>query len=440
MRERRLPPRDRAFATELTYGALRAQGSLDLSLDRFIKRSVDPPVRDALRLGAYQLWRTRVPARAAVSTTVDLVRTVSPRAAGFANAVMRRVSEDPEPPAPSFATDPRGHLAVVHSHPALDRRRFRRRARRPERRRARRRAWPPTTPVRSSISWPAAMTATNCSLPPATAREPGRWSPRAVYLPGGDPGELAAVRDGRAAVQDEGSQLVALALAGADAPGTAHDRSRRRSRGKGGVAGGARDGRRRTRAARDPCPTGRAHRGVAVAVGDGRWPPFRAGVGGSACCSMPPAPGSEPCAVAPKPAGGAPPPTSNRWPRFRRSCCAAPSAGPSGRRDRLRDLLAAPARDDRGASAACWPARRRVEQLDARAAAARRHADAGTRAERAALAAPARHRRHVHRPAAPRRLASPFVPPSDHPRRRSPAGSSSIRACSPPTRCSSGRR
>src|ERR1700759_1745550 len=107
MRERRMPARDRAFATELTYGALRAQGSLDLSLDRFITRKVDPPVRDALRLGVYQLWRTRVPARAAVSTTVDLVRAVSPRSTGFANAIMRRVAEDPAPPAPAFDNDPR---------------------------------------------------------------------------------------------------------------------------------------------------------------------------------------------------------------------------------------------------------------------------------------------------------------------------------------------
>src|ERR1700712_1904025 len=90
MRERRLPARDRAFATELAYGALRAQGSLDLSLDRFIKRPVDPAVRDALRLGAYQMWRTRVPARAAGATTVDLVRTIETRAG--------RLGEDRPPP------------------------------------------------------------------------------------------------------------------------------------------------------------------------------------------------------------------------------------------------------------------------------------------------------------------------------------------------------
>jgi 16S rRNA (cytosine967-C5)-methyltransferase len=50
--------------------------------------------------------------------------------------------------------------------------------------------------------------------------EPGPWSPYAVHLTArGDPAEIAAVRDGRAAVQDEGSQLVALALARANAPG-----------------------------------------------------------------------------------------------------------------------------------------------------------------------------------------------------------------------------
>jgi 16S rRNA (cytosine967-C5)-methyltransferase len=49
--------------------------------------------------------------------------------------------------------------------------------------------------------------------------EPGPWSPRATRLDGGDPGDIAAVRDGRAGVQDEGSQLMALALAHAPLDG-----------------------------------------------------------------------------------------------------------------------------------------------------------------------------------------------------------------------------
>ena len=220
LRERRLPQRDRAFATELAYGALRAQGSLDLSIDRFAKRDIEPAVRDALRLGAYQIWRTRVPARAAVSTTVDLVRRVSPRAAGFANAVLRRVSEQPEPPAPAYEDDPHGHLSVVHCHPrwivdafaaaldtddteltaALD-----------------------ADDTRPQVHLVARQVDQEELLERAVAQygsaEPGRWSAHAVLLPGGDPGDLPEIRDGRAAVQDEGSQLVVLALARADAPG-----------------------------------------------------------------------------------------------------------------------------------------------------------------------------------------------------------------------------
>ncbi len=278
LRESRLPPRDRAFATELTYGALRAQGSLDLSIDRFISRSVDPGVRDALRLGAYQLWRTRVPARAAVSTTVDLVRTVSPRAAGFANAVMRRVAEHPEPPAPDEAVDPRGHLAVTTAHPRWIVDAF-----------ADALAADGVEPSRQEL---AAALAADDARPQVhlVARgmsrdelldaagpdaHPGQWSSRAVYLPGGDPGQLAPIRDGRAAVQDEGSQLVALALASAEASGP---QVIDLAAGPGGKAAllvaegltvaGLELHETRARLV--------AKSGVAVAVGDGRRPPFRA--------------------------------------------------------------------------------------------------------------------------------------------------------------------
>jgi 16S rRNA (cytosine967-C5)-methyltransferase len=278
LRDRRLPPRDRAFATELTYGALRAQGSLDVSLNRFIKREVDPVVRDALRLGAYQLWRTRVPARAAVSTTVDLVRAAAPWASGFANAIMRRVSEDPEPPAPAYSKDPRGHLSIVHAHPrwiidafadslgvegdsaglqelgeALE-----------------------ADDTRPLVHLVARHLSREELLEVAgEAAEPGRWSPRAVYLSGGDPGEFGAVRDGRAAVQDEGSQLVALVLAAVDAPG---NRVIDLASGPGGKAAllaaeGLEVVGLELHEARAKLV---ASTGVPVVMGDGRQPPFRA--------------------------------------------------------------------------------------------------------------------------------------------------------------------
>ena len=95
-----LSGRDAAFATELTSGTVRRQGLYDAVLAACVDRplaKVQARVLDALRLGTHQLLAMRVPAHAAISTTVALVRSdVGPGAAGFANAVLRRVSEHDE--------------------------------------------------------------------------------------------------------------------------------------------------------------------------------------------------------------------------------------------------------------------------------------------------------------------------------------------------------
>src|SRR4051795_11463845 len=96
LRERGLEPRDAGFATQLAYGALRAQGTLDAVLTRLGARplaELDPRVLDLLRLGTYQLLDLRVPAHAAVDTTVDLTRAiVGTGASGLVNAVLRKVA------------------------------------------------------------------------------------------------------------------------------------------------------------------------------------------------------------------------------------------------------------------------------------------------------------------------------------------------------------
>src|SRR5262245_44242330 len=126
LRERGLTGRDAALATELSYGTLRGQGTYDAVIAACSARGlnqIDPPVRDVLRLGAHQLLATRIGAHAAVATSVDLAREVSgPGAAGFVNAVLRRVAtRDLEAwitaIAPDRAADPGGHLAVRYSHP-----------------------------------------------------------------------------------------------------------------------------------------------------------------------------------------------------------------------------------------------------------------------------------------------------------------------------------
>ncbi|HEY4376536.1 MAG TPA: transcription antitermination factor NusB [Acidimicrobiales bacterium] len=94
-----LPTRDRAFATELVYGTTRMRRACDWLVDRFAHGELDPPVRAALRLGAYQLTFLGTPPHAAVSATVEVVPR---RARGLANAVLRRIAEA-EPAWPSEA-------------------------------------------------------------------------------------------------------------------------------------------------------------------------------------------------------------------------------------------------------------------------------------------------------------------------------------------------
>jgi 16S rRNA (cytosine967-C5)-methyltransferase len=96
-----LEQRDRAFATELVYGVTRLRRRLDHVVDRFLLRPVDPPVRAALRLGAYQLHELGTPAHAAVSSTVDAVPERKVR--GLVNAVLRKVASSPVDEWPSDA-------------------------------------------------------------------------------------------------------------------------------------------------------------------------------------------------------------------------------------------------------------------------------------------------------------------------------------------------
>lgn len=117
-----LGPADRALATELTYGVLRHQTRLDRAIRPFAKRGLrraHPVVRRALRLAAYQvLLLDRIPAAAAIDEAVTVVkRVVDRRAAGFVNAVLRRVADQGEPPLPDPARQPAAYLRDATSLP-----------------------------------------------------------------------------------------------------------------------------------------------------------------------------------------------------------------------------------------------------------------------------------------------------------------------------------
>jgi 16S rRNA (cytosine967-C5)-methyltransferase len=224
LRRHRLRDRDAALATELGYGTLRAQGLLDAVIDECTDRPlarVELAVLDALRLGAYQLLRTRIPPHAAVATTVELVRAeAGSRAGGFVNAVLRRVGERDEQAwvaalAPSSDEDPVGRAAFTHSHPRWIAQAFADalgRSPDPAAELDAALAADDARPAVHLLARPGEITAAELALVTGGAEAP--YSPYGVHLPtgGGDVGEIDAVGEGLAIVQDEGSQLVALAL------------------------------------------------------------------------------------------------------------------------------------------------------------------------------------------------------------------------------------
>jgi 16S rRNA (cytosine967-C5)-methyltransferase len=217
LREAGLSGREAAFATELAYGTIRLSGLYDAIIGAASGRDparLEGPVRRVLRLGAHQVLSMRVPPHAAVSETVALMREIGkPDVAGLANAVARRMSEaDIEAWRDRLAPgDSDADLAIRHSHPEWIVARLRQALSADGR--------ASELPlVLAAHNEPAGVTLV--ARPGLVSRDdilarvrdstPTRWSPIGVSMAGGDPGSVAAVRDGTAAVQDEGSQVVAL--------------------------------------------------------------------------------------------------------------------------------------------------------------------------------------------------------------------------------------
>lgn len=219
--EHHVEGRDAAFVTELVHGTLRRRGTYDAIIDHAASKgigSIDPPVLDALRLGVHQLLNMRVPAHAAVSTTVDLVRReIGHKPVHFANALLRTIGTKDLDAWLAIVTEGlqgdaaravrashplwivealhaalRGHGAQIDKLLAAD-----------------------NAPPRVTL-----VSRPGLSTPEQLPGTPGLLSPFARILDeGGDPGAIPEVRDGRAGVQDEGSQLVAIALAEATVDG-----------------------------------------------------------------------------------------------------------------------------------------------------------------------------------------------------------------------------
>jgi 16S rRNA (cytosine967-C5)-methyltransferase len=283
LRNSGMTPRDRALATDLVYGTVRMQRALDFLLARLSNRSLeslDPSVRAALRLGAYQLL-VGVPPHAAVGETVEVV---DERARGFANGVLRSLART----GPPFALpegDDVASIALRTSHPD----------------------WIVQAFV-DAFGAPAAIATLelNNEAPPVTVRVnpmrttteqltaelteagievvPGTLVPDALLLRHtGDLSVVPAIADGRATPQDQASQAIVALLDAqpgdrvldiAAAPGGKATATAERMHGEGlVVAADLHQGRVRT--------VQRAAERVGVSdtlvtfVADGRRPPVR---------------------------------------------------------------------------------------------------------------------------------------------------------------------
>jgi 16S rRNA (cytosine967-C5)-methyltransferase len=211
-----LSTQDAAFATELTYGTLRRRGTYDVVIELAAVRvveAIDDAVLQALRLGTHQLLGMRVSPHAAVAATVEALKPhVGRGAVGFTNGVLRSIArEDAEvwiERAVATATSGEQALAIRYSHPLWVVRALRQslvsEGRESELEAAL--AADNVAPRVSMVALPGLATVEEL------AGRPGLVSPIAAVLAGGDPADVPAVKAGRARVQDEGSQLAALAL------------------------------------------------------------------------------------------------------------------------------------------------------------------------------------------------------------------------------------
>ncbi len=224
IRHHGLDKRDAGFATELSYGALRGQGTYDAILARCVDRpldQLDPAILDALRIGAHQLLAMRVPAHAALDETVGLARAViGAGPSGLINAVLRKVSAHTlEEWLELLLRDEQDETKVAsvrYAHPEWIVRAFRQSLvahGRPVAEISELLEADNAAPVVNLVALPGLGSLDEALESGAT---PGELVEGSALSSGGDLGRLASVRDGSTRVQDVGSQLVARALAAVD--------------------------------------------------------------------------------------------------------------------------------------------------------------------------------------------------------------------------------
>ncbi len=220
LEEAKLKTRDSSLAQELAFSTIRWQLTYDFILNQVSSRPVeeiDASVLNSLRMGCHQLLKMRIPPHAAINETVNLIRaTVGEKAVGFANGVLRRVSEKTFDQWIDIAEDKASSkvefLSIQYSHPQWIVR-----------------ALTQALTADGLSDEIEDLLATNnnpafvnlVALPGLASIDDfdseetrvNRFSPYGFSIDSGNPGDIDEVRSGTVRVQDEGSQIAAIALA-----------------------------------------------------------------------------------------------------------------------------------------------------------------------------------------------------------------------------------
>ncbi|WP_255768544.1 RsmB/NOP family class I SAM-dependent RNA methyltransferase [Pseudarthrobacter sulfonivorans] len=224
IRHHGLDKRDAGFATELSYGALRGQGTYDAILAHCVDRpldQLDPAILDALRIGVHQLLAMRVPAHAALDQTVGLARAViGAGPSALINAVLRKVTahtlDEWLELLVAGESDETKIASLRYAHPEWIVRAMRQSLVAHGR---------SATEINDLLEADNAAPVVNLVALPGlgsldealeNGATPGELVEGSALSSGGDLGRLASVREGSTRVQDVGSQLVARAMAAAD--------------------------------------------------------------------------------------------------------------------------------------------------------------------------------------------------------------------------------
>ena len=215
-----MKPQDAALATELTMGVLRNARLLDFLIELYSRKPVpalDPEVGLSLRLGIYQIrFLERVPARAAINESVELVKRARKRsAAPFVNAILRRAAERSAEPAAGLIPgnlSKTERLGILWSHPTWLVERWlgrfgeaRTTALLEENNR-------PSETAGAFLQPDERETAVRELERERVQLAPGRWLRDAFRVKTGNVSGTRTYREGRVSIQDEASQIVPLLL------------------------------------------------------------------------------------------------------------------------------------------------------------------------------------------------------------------------------------